>query len=514
MKYLKPTFKPFDNQLENAKKLVNRRRALLVDKVGNGKTATVLMAFSFLKEKERIENLLVLTPKNAYEKEVWKNDSKKFTELNAIDLETLCSRVSNSSERLEKYLREYQIIYGKHTHLKKREYFNLCCNIAKTRTIICIDEVHAMRNAKSALSRIYMMLSRKSYALWGLTGTPLSRNLEDTYNIVSLIKPWFLGSFVDFRDRYCKCVERVIGRSAFGLRKVLVIVGAKDEEEFKNKLEPLVVTGKSVTVPTFHYIEYSLNKEEEKYYRRIAHGIDLEENTTEGWLEKILGDAVEVDEHPIKDVEKHSSRFIYLQSAADGILNGDGTQTNENSSKMKEVIKVIKEIVSRGESTFVYFDYYAALEVFERVLRKESLNISIFTSSGKKLVDSSKFNERTVKVRPCVVLCTRAASESESCFFVNNVIFFHIPTVPSTMVQMGGRITRKNTLFPGNLHLWLLKSENIDLYKLITVSVKSYQMELVSDYEANIPEDYKKEATKGDLVQVAKRHLLWENNFK
>ena len=218
-----------------------------------------------------------------------------------------------------------------------------------------------------------------------------------------------------------------------------------------------------------------------------------------------------IETHPIKEVARHSSRFIYLQAATDGVLSERGTQDRQNGTKTTLLIKEIEKIAAKKESALVYFEYYSSLEVVERMLYEKKLPIKILKSTGTSVLSDKDVTEASVKTKSHIILCTRAASESSSYYFMNNVILFHVPTTPSTFTQMVGRITRKNTLFMNDLHVHIFRSENIDLYKLILISIKSYQMELVSGEELSIPNTYKHYATQKGVVSKLKKMLLWEN---
>ena len=89
-------------------------------------------------------------------------------------------------------------------------------------------------------------------------------------------------------------------------------------------------------------------------------------------------------------------------------------------------------------------------------------------------------------------------------------MLFHIPTTPETFTQIVGRITRINTLFKDNIHVHLARSFNIDHYKLAKVSHKSYQMEIVTKEEQNIPPNLKEEFKDANAIQLIKKFLLWE----
>ena len=280
--------------------------------------------------------------------------------------------VKNDTVRLLKALKEYDIIYCKHSHVK--QVYSLIKAIASLQeTMVAVDEVHAFRNSKSALATKFKMALSQCIN-FGLTATPLSKNLQDTYNIINLVSPWYLGSFVDFRDTYCLTREKIIGRMPGGkLRTALEIIGVRDEEKLKVKLEPLVIVGESFVDVKFHYLDYNSSPDEKKLYRKIAAGIGLNENlSNQDWLKSIL-ETEELDPRPIKDVERHSSRFIYLQSAADGILTSSGTQDKTTSVKINILLETIKGIVESGNSTIVYFDFLAALESVKHAISQMNL---------------------------------------------------------------------------------------------------------------------------------------------
>ena len=122
-------------------------------------------------------------------------------------------------------------------------------------------------------------------------------------------------------------------------------------------------------------------------------------------------------------------------------------------------------------------------------------------------------SEAKVKLKSHLILSTKAGSESSSFYYINNVILFHNPTVPETFTQIVGRITRVNTIFDNDdLHVWIFRSDNIDLYKLGVVCHKAAQAEIVVNEEKNIPDEYKEKFKDADVVQMCKKYLLWEQS--
>ena len=178
-------------------------------------------------------------------------------------------------------------------------------------TVTCIDEVHALRNAKSDLTKIFKYVVENSDKLWGLTASSVSKSLEDFYNIMNVVYPWYLGSFYEFRSLYCTTRRKYIGRHKYAEE----ITGLKDEEVFHKKIEPIVIFGESYLPVKYHYVDYTLTPEEQSIYRRVSRGIDLDESlSAEDWVKKSS------TSKRMKSLESRSSTSIPLDSSISNIV--------------------------------------------------------------------------------------------------------------------------------------------------------------------------------------------------
>lgn len=497
-----------EDQKRVASLLVKRRRAMVCEKAGKGKTLSVLASYLHLKEKGLVDKLVVLTPKNAYEKRVWESECKKHTHLKAVSLDQVKSIIgARSSESLQKYISNYDVIYAKHSHL--RNSLDMLVMLRAGRTIVCIDEVHAFKNPQSKLTMLMSAWLKPAYAVWTLTATPMSKSMEDTFYIINLIKPGALGSIDWFRDTICS-TEEVRVKTPYGMRKLKKINGVKDEQLFKSLVSGFVIEGIATIEPTFHKLEYTLSAEESSIYLKIARGIQMHKTESDKeWITKLF-EAPSVEEHPatIKAIDVHSSRFIYLQYAADGIVNSQGEVVGAGS-KLKKIKSLVEEITAKRESVIIYFDYYSSLNAM-RDLLKQVKGIEVVESTGNHALTESEISEAKCKIKPYVVLMTRAGAPSVSFYYINNVIMAHIPTVPETFTQTVGRITRIDTLFPGNLNVYVLQSQNIDEYKMRLVTSKTEQMETVAGTEKNIPNWYRNQVWNEKSIKTYKRYFLWK----
>jgi hypothetical protein len=242
-------------------------------------------------------------------------------------------------------------------------------------------------------------------------------------------------------------------------------------------------------------------------------GDDIEEGDEEAFLTRVLSGKVEAKEltsKRMKSIDRHSSRFIYLQDAADGLIAPDGKRGYFRlSSKLEKLYQLCKSCVSKGNSMLIYFDYYSALNAAKEILK--DLDCVILESSGSSVLDDKVLTEDKCNKRSHLVLCTRAASESVSYYWLNHVCFFHIPVAPNIFTQFVGRITRLNSKHKDNLHCWIFQNDNIDKYKFLIMSHKAYQLELVSGPEENIPDLYKEAMSSRRKLEIMKHILLWNN---
>lgn len=486
----------------------------------NHNTPTILYSFAYLYAKRVVDGLVVFTPKNAHDKEVWKPQIQQFTNFKCINFEDV-EKQYNLGRQVENILKGYQIVYCKHTNFKGN--YALCVEILDyfKRALTVVDEVHYFRNPTSELSVKASMGLTHTYALWGITATDLSRNSMDTYNIINFVRPGKLGTKWDFMNRFCITKEKVIGRLPGGkLKKAKEVVGFRSISEFREYLSDTLVIGTRTVDVHIHEVPYTLNERERNLYSKIAGGFCMDmELDDENWLQSILkrDEIIESSVRSIKDVERHSSRYIYLQSVVDGALNSDGTFGLNPGSKSEALLNLIQQIAAKGESALVFFDYYVSLDNIEYQLKMSGIKdnkgrpIKLIETSGRKAQKANFITKSMCDLNSYFVLCSRASSESENFPFINNVILYNIPTTPITYLQFIGRITRRNTLYPENLHVWMLLSESIDLYKLTVIGHKMHQMQATTySLEGTFPQKYMQPVDNVKQLDNAKKHLLWK----
>ena len=519
MQLLKNNFKLFPDQIENARSLSTKKRALFVDSTGSGKTISVLYAYAYRLSGGVLNFLFVLAPKNAHDKEVWKTQINRFTNLRCISFEHLKKQLA-AGRSLSNALAEVDVLYAKLTTLKTD--LSLCSEILrlKGRALTVIDEVHAFKTKSSALTTSGSIVLKHSFAVWGITATDFSVGPMDVYNIVDFIYPGKLGTQKEFVLKFCLWSEKVIGRYYNGkLKKARSVVGLSSPEGLKHALSDMMVLGTRYPKANIHFIQYEMSSRERDLYSRVAGGFMLKgDDSSESWIREVLrrGESDVSEIKSIKDVERHSARYIYLQSVVDGSLEQDGTFGTSSSVKSSKYVEVITDLARKGESVLMYFDYYTSMDNFKAQLEAAEIKdingrpIKILENSERVRQKKGFVTSSLVKYNTYIILCSRASSESDNYPFIKHVIFYSNPTTPITYLQMAGRITRRDTEFEGDLHIWIPVSDNIDKYKLVRIGYKLSQMQGICYNLTEIfPKEFLQTLDDASQIENAKKNLLW-----
>ncbi|KAF3903853.1 hypothetical protein ABW20_dc0101848 [Dactylellina cionopaga] len=77
--------------------------------------------------------------------------------------------------------------------------------LLNTPKIVVADEAHKIKNEKSQIANLFQRFQTNSRI--AMTGSPLSNNLEDYYNIMRWVDSSYLGDLPTFRKKYQKRIE-------------------------------------------------------------------------------------------------------------------------------------------------------------------------------------------------------------------------------------------------------------------------------------------------------------------
>lgn len=329
---------------------------------------------------------------------------------------------------------------------------------ARYRLGCIVDEAHCAQDSKSKFYNSMMRIRPMFAVFWGATATPLKNDITGLYWMVHLVCPGYLGTWGAFKQMYLVTKTRNIrqkiwkgGKPIFIERTVEEIVGYKNVEHLKKKLDEVIIIRQLQYNLKFHYAKTKLTVEEENYYLMAGAGVFMEEETKDVW----------------------AARLHQLQRIIDNVHESHDTNVNSMSSKEKCLMKVILELSKTGQPILIYFDYMDALHRIKYLLNetkrftgiKQILEVSGEVSQKQREKVEELISSNTV------VLVTQAGTESINLQKANTVVFYDIPFAVQTFIQMVGRVTRMDSKFD-HQDIYFIEAEGTsDTYRRILLQM-------------------------------------------
>ena len=191
-------------------------RAMLADEMGLGKTAQAIGACELLRQRRKIERVLVVSPASL--KAEWEEQISKFTGLPVKII------WGPRGARLKMY-REPSFFYLTNYEQVRSDYGALMEILAPD--VVILDEAQRIKNWSTKTARTIKRLS-SPYA-FVLTGTPLENRIDEIYSIIEFLDPQVFGSLFRFNREFYELDEK--GRPA----------GYRNLEELHRRIRPLML---------------------------------------------------------------------------------------------------------------------------------------------------------------------------------------------------------------------------------------------------------------------------------
>ena len=182
-----------EHQIRTVKTVLRRfrGRAMLCDEVGLGKTIEAGLVLAELMIRGLVRSVLILVPPSLIEQ--WQGEMRRKFALELISHDDPSFR-----ERGTKAWNEFDLIIAS-IHTAKREPHRSAIHARKWDMVI-VDEAHHLRN-RNTLSWKFASELQKQFVLL-LTATPVQNNLEELFNLVTLLEPGLLRTARQFLPRF------------------------------------------------------------------------------------------------------------------------------------------------------------------------------------------------------------------------------------------------------------------------------------------------------------------------
>lgn len=424
--------------------MLKRPQAVCAAQTGIGKTLTLCTAALHLMLRYPDLHFVICCPQKAV-----KAFRRELTRLN-----TSFNELSSSTRRFSMDVK-FTII----THSMLEKHIQEIIDLRSRYRLGCIlDEAHAAQDSSSKLY-ISMLRVRQVFAIfWGSTATPLKNDITGLYWMIHLVSPGYLGSWDSFKMMYLITRRSEIrqkifrgGKPIYINRNIEEIIGYRNIESLKKKLDEIIIVRQLQYNLKFHYMKTELSSEEEHFYLMAGKGLFMKKETKEVW----------------------AARLHQLQRIIDNVHEDHITNKNKLSSKEKLLMQVIISIMKKQEPILIYFDYTDALNRIKYLINETKK----FTGVRQVLeVSGDVTQKQREKVEEqidmgTVVLVTQAGTESINLQKANTVIFYDIPFAIQTFIQMVGRVTRMDSKYD-HQDIYFIEAEGTsDTYRRILLQM-------------------------------------------
>ena len=427
--------KPFAHQIDGVRFGLNKKKFLLCDDQGLGKTFQIINWVGCLEKTDTINKVLIVCGVNSlkynWQSEIsihsdekgWvlgtrfrKTTGKAYegsTKNKLEDLDNLpdCRYIITNIETLRAGAEK--ISKSKYHFPIAEKLQELCKN--GTISVIAFDEAHRSKEPTSLQSRAMMNIQSKYMV--AMSGTPLMNNPLDLYFPMK-----WLGyenhSFYQFKQHYCTL-------GGWGGSQV---VGYKNLEEIRTMMDNIMLRRLKTEVldlpEKIRKIEYvDMTPKQNQIYKEVYNGVMSE-------LQKI-----KFSNNPL-------SMMIRLRQATGwtGILSN----TVQESAKMDRMVELVQEIVASGQKAIIFSNWESITEVAKDKLK--SYNPAYITGATKaddRMNEVTRFqNDKNCKV---IIGTIGAMGTGLTLTAAQNVIFLDSPWNMALKAQAEDRAHRIGT---------------------------------------------------------------------
>ena len=409
-----------DHQLRTARTVLRRLRgrALLCDEVGLGKTIEAGIILEELIVRGLARRVLILTPPSLVEQ--WQGEMRRKFGLDFVVHDDPVFR-----EQGAQALAAHDHIIASY-HTAKREPHRAAI-LKQDWDLVIVDEAHHFRNRTTLLWQMASELRRKYILL--LTATPVQNDLDELFNLVTLLQPGLLSTARSFQKQFVDKRDKLMPRNVDELHRLLVEVMVRN----RRSTVGLALTRR---IAKTHVV--ALNDQERALYDSVSRFVREHLNApSDGTprakralsrmslitLQKELGSASQAAAPTLARIA-HDERLDEAERATVAQF-ADAARALSANSKADCLLALLKDF---PDKMVVFTQFRATQEWLHARLRDAGENVVAFHGGLPRLEKEETIRRFQKDAR--ILLSTDAGSEGRNLQFCNAVCNFDLPWNP------------------------------------------------------------------------------------
>ncbi|MFC7440920.1 DEAD/DEAH box helicase [Laceyella putida] len=411
-------FHPLPHQIEVTKRVINemRGRAILADEVGLGKTIEAGLILKEYVIRGLVKRALILVPSSLVLQ--WTRELNQKFQIPAV------------AQKKEWMWDKYDFIVASLDTAKREPHRSFV--LSKHYDLVIVDEAHKLKNRRTKNWQFINELQKKYCLL--LTATPVQNEMDELYNLVTLLKPGQLGKQADFQSDYVA-----------GKRK------AKNEVQLREEISRVLIRNRrrdsqlNLTKRIVKTITIELSPEERALYdgitqfirSRFREGSDLKSMLSLLVLQKEVCSSRDAVFHTLfKLIQKGEQQKEQVSPEVAELIQL--LRNVQASSKVNQALNLIKEL--SPEKVILFTEFRATQEMLMRELTKAGIPAVPFRGGFNR--NKKDWMMELFQKRARVMVATEAGGEGINLQFCHHMINFDMPWNPMRVEQRIGRIHR------------------------------------------------------------------------
>jgi SNF2 family DNA or RNA helicase len=418
---------PLEHQVRTVKTVLRRfrGRALLCDEVGLGKTIEAGLVLDELHLRGLARSVLILVPPSLIEQ--WQGEMRRKFSLEFINHDDPTFREAGTAAWAE----HDRIIASYHT--AKREPHRSAI-LARKWDMIIIDEAHHLRNRNTQLWRFASELQKQFILL--LTATPVQNNLEELFNLVTLLEPGLLSTARQFQKHFVDRRDKLTPRHVDELHNLLSEVMVRNRRS---------TVGLQFTRRFARTERVALTDAERQLYDAVTALVrqHLSQPGSKGGLTRMalvllqmaLGSSSAAAAAMLENMAEGASLPAPLRQTLAELAEQGRSQVT--SSKADRLLRLLGEY---PDKIVLFTQFRATQALLERRLVEAGHEVSVFHGGLTRMQKEAAIERFRGRAR--LLLATEAGSEGRNLQFAHAVCNFDLPWNPMKIEQRIGRLSR------------------------------------------------------------------------
>jgi len=445
---------PLDYQLSTVRHVLEnlRGRALLCDEVGLGKTIEAGLIMMEYLLRGLVRRVLVLVPPSLVEQ--WREEMQVKFNLDFMSYDAAAFKNHPRPWASFPYIIASLDTAKRTPH---REQI-----LAADYDLVIVDEAHHLKNQRTLAYRLVGQIKKKYILL--LTATPVQNNLQELFNLITLLMPGQLETAASFKRKYINRGDPLKPRNTETLKKLIREVMVRNRRS-----ETGVIHSRRYA----EVIQLALSPEEMAFYRRLT-------SLVRGYYTaSSKGTVGGVNQFVLKTLQREvgSSMEAVLPTLAKIAANPEHPESLRRVSRMlaeqarqvprrakaEALLQLVQKIPDRA---LVFTGFRETQRFLADYLRRQGLVVAELHGGMRRQEKEGQVRFFAGTAR--VLVSTETGSEGRNLQFCRTMINYDLPWNPMRIEQRIGRIHR------------LGQKQDVFIYNLAAAgTVEAYILELL-----------------------------------